>query len=75
MYNLLEYSFNYSYTGCLFFYFKDEVINFNADIADNSKSFSFKAKFLGNRAADGEKWNLETHDNRCVINDTLGIFS
>ena len=54
MYNLLEYSFNYSYTGCLFFYFKDEVINFNADIADNSKSFSFKAKFLGNRAADGE---------------------
>ena len=34
LYNLLEYSSNYSNTtGSLWFYSKDEVINFDADIA------------------------------------------
>ena len=53
----LQYSYT---TGSLFSYFKDEVINLNADIADgnNSKSFSFKAKLLGNRVADEESWIL-----------------
>ena len=56
MYNLTEYRLNYSETtGNLWFYSKDEATNFNADIAnnDNFKSFKYKAKLLGNTAADG----------------------
>ena len=43
MYNLLEYSSNYSYTtGSLWFYSEDEATNFNADIAENNVFKSFK---------------------------------
>ena len=48
MYNLIEYSSNYSgKTGSLWFYSKDETTNFNANIAntDNFKSFKYKAKY------------------------------
>ena len=50
MYNLIEYSSNYSETGSLWFYFKDEATNFNADIANDNKfkSFKYKATVLGN---------------------------
>ena len=51
MYNLIEYSSNYSETtGSLWFYSKDEPTNFSVDIAnnDNFKSFKYKAKVLGN---------------------------
>ena len=54
MYNLIEYSSNYSETtGSLWFYSKDEVTNFNADITNNNnfKSFEYKAKLLGNTVA------------------------
>ena len=54
MYNLIEYSSNYSETtGNLSFYSKDEATNFNADIAndDNFKSFKYKNKLLGNAFA------------------------
>ena len=54
MYNLIEYSSNYSEgTGSLWFYSKDEAINFNADISntDEFKVFKCKAKLLGNTAA------------------------
>ena len=47
MYNLIEYSSNYSETtGYLWFYSKDEGINFYADITntDEIKSFDYKAK-------------------------------
>ena len=38
MYNLIEYSSNYSETtGSLWFYFKDEAINFNANIANTDE--------------------------------------
>ena len=38
MYNLIEYSSNYSETtGNFWFYSKDEATNFNADIANNNK--------------------------------------
>ena len=37
MYNLLEYSSNYSdMTGSLWFSFKHEAIDFNADIGNNN---------------------------------------
>ena len=46
MYNLMEYSWNYSKTTrSLLFYSKDEGTNFNADIANikNFKPFMYKA--------------------------------
>ena len=55
MYNLIEYSPNYSETtGSLWFYSKEEATNFNVDIAsgENFKSFNDKAKLLENTAAD-----------------------
>ena len=54
MYNLKEYSSNHSETaGSLWFYSKGQAINFNADITntDNLKSFKYRAKLLGNIAA------------------------
>ena len=54
MYNLIEYSSNYSETkGSLWFYSKDEGTDFNADVANTNdfKSFKYKAKLLENTAA------------------------
>ena len=52
MYNLVEYSTNYSKTARrLWFYFKDKANNFDNDIG-NAVSFKFfkcKAKLLENR--------------------------
>ena len=56
MYNLIQYSSNYfEITGSLWFYYKNEATNFNADIANNNnfKLFEYKAKLLGNTEADG----------------------
>ena len=47
MYNLIEYSSNYSKTtGSSWFYSKDEAANFNADIGNdnNFKYFKYKTK-------------------------------
>ena len=55
MYNLLEYSSNYSETrGSLWFYSKDEATNFNNDIANTNsfKSFRYRADLLGNTEVD-----------------------
>ena len=54
MYNLIEYSSNYSdTTGSLWFYSNDEATNFNTDIGDNVafKSFVYKAKLAGETEA------------------------
>ena len=55
MYNLIEYSSNYSETtGSLWVYSKNEATDFNNNIADtdnNFKSFKHKAKLLGNTVA------------------------
>ena len=56
MYNLIEYSLNYSEaTRSLWFYCKDDTTNFNAYIANDNdfKSFMYKAELLGNTEADG----------------------
>ena len=50
MYNLIEYSWNYSVTTVsLWFYPKDEATNFNVNITDTDafKSFKYKAKLIG----------------------------
>ena len=57
MYNLTEYSSNYSgTTGSLLIYSKDEVTNFNANIAntDNLKSFEYKAILFRNIDAQND---------------------
>ena len=53
MYNLIEYSSNYSETTrSLWFYSKDETTIFNAGIVNgNFKSFKYKAKLCGNTVA------------------------
>ena len=50
MYNLIEYSSNYSETtGSLWFYSKNKTTNFDVDIANNKfKCFEYKTKLLGN---------------------------
>ena len=57
MYNLIEYSDNYSDTlGSLWQFKKDEIIN-NADVTDdnNAPSFKYKANLIGNTEANGAK--------------------
>ena len=61
MYNLLEYSSNCSdTTGSLWFYSKDEAVNFTANIVGNNnfQSFIYKTRFIGNTVADGANGNL-----------------
>ena len=51
MYNLIEYSSNYSEAiGRFWFHSKDEATNLNADVANNNnfQFFEYKAKLLGN---------------------------
>ena len=57
MYNLIEYSINYSSTsGSLWHFGRDEIIN-NADVTndDNASSFKHKASLIDNTEANGTK--------------------
>ena len=56
MYNLIEYSDNYSKTsGSLWQYCKDEP----SDNLPNSESFKFKVNITGNTPADGNTKDVE----------------
>ena len=57
MYNLIEYSDNYSDTsGSLWNFKRDEIIN-NADVTndDNAPSFKYKANLVGNTGSNGRR--------------------
>ena len=57
VYNLIEYSDNYSDTsGSLWQFKRDEIIN-NADVTNdnNAPSFKYKASIIGNTGNDGTK--------------------
>ena len=56
MYNLIEYSENYSDTsGSLWQFKRDEIVN-NADVSnDNTPSFKYKANLIGNTENNGTK--------------------
>ena len=56
MYNLIEYSENYSATsGSLWSFRRDDVVN-NADVTDdNALSFKYKANLIANTEADRTK--------------------
>ena len=72
MYNLIEYSLNYSETtGRLYFYSKDEVINFNFHFTnnDNFKPFEYNAKLLGNPVAQLNR----NHANAILKTATIGV--
>ena len=57
MYNIIEYSSNYSgTTGSLWFFSKDEATNFNVVVTNdnNFKSFKYKTRLLGNTAVQAD---------------------
>ena len=57
MYNLIEYSDNYSDTsGSLWSFKRDEIVD-NADVTndDNAPSFKYKANLIGNTENNGTK--------------------
>ena len=65
MYNLIEYSDNYSDTlGSLWQFKRDEIIN-NADVTNdnNASSFKYKTSIIGNTENNGKKWSK----NSCTI--------
>ena len=54
MYNLIEYSDNYSDTSGSLWQFKRDEIEGDVDLtADSSLSFKYKSSFIGNTDADG----------------------
>ena len=57
MYNLIEYSDNYSDTSGSSQSFKRDVIDNNAEVTnnDNAPSFKYKANLIGNTETDGAK--------------------
>ena len=66
-YNLAEYNSNYSETTeILWFYSKDEAINFKSD---NFKSFTYNAKLLGSTAAQP----LSNAANRLLKNGAIAV--
>ena len=72
MYNLIEYSSNYSETtGRLWFYSDDEAANFNNNIANINifKYFKYKAKLLGNKVTQP----APTDGNRILKNATIAV--
>ena len=74
MYNLIEYSSNYSKTtGSLWFYWKDEATDFINNIANtnDSKSFKYKATLLGNTEAHPNP----NYANEILKNTTIAVIS
>ena len=72
MYNLIECSSNYSETTeSLWFYSKDELTDFNNNIANTNdfKSFKYKAKSLGNTEAQPNP----NHTNGILKNATVAL--
>ena len=62
MYNLIEYSDNYSdSSGNIWSFKRDDVLN-NADVTndDNTPSFKYKANLIANTNADGTKKGVKT---------------
>ena len=69
MYNLIEYSDNYSDTsGSLWQFKRDEVPNNNADLtADNSQSLKDKAALVGKTAGTVNNANSFVKNTKIVV--------
>ena len=59
MYNLIEYSDNYSDTSGGLGQFKRDEIDSNANVTADNSSFKYKSNFLGNLAANGTVKNVK----------------
>ena len=61
MYNLIEYSDNYSDTSGSLWGFKREEIDNNANVTndDNAPSFKYKASIIGNTENNGTKYGVK----------------
>ena len=71
MYNLIEYSYNYSDTSGSLWQFKRDKVAANADLSiDNSKSFKYKAVLLGKttNAVDNTNSSVKKHKNKYLSN-------
>ena len=68
MYNLIEYSDNYSDTsGSLWNFKRDEIIG-NINITNNnSSSFKYESNLIGNTDADGANRKKRKYKNSCTI--------
>ena len=61
MYNLIEYSDNYSDTsGSLWQFKRDEIEGNNNLTVDNSSSFKYKSNFIGDTDEDGANRKKES---------------
>ena len=69
MYNLIEYSDNYSdSSGCLWQFKRDEVPNSNADVTtDTSQSFKYKAALIGKSANGVNNKNSSVKNAKIVV--------
>ena len=71
MYNLIEYSDNYSDTSGHLWQFKRDKVAANADLSiDNSKSFKYKAVLVGKttNAVDNTNSSVKKHKNKYLSN-------
>ena len=60
MYNLIEYTNNYSDTSGSLWKFRRDEIEGGVDLTvDNSSSFKYKSSFIGNTDADGRNRKTE----------------
>ena len=60
MYNLIEYSDNYSDTsGSLWQFKRDEIEGYNNLTVDNSSSFKYKLNIIGNLSQAGTRENVK----------------
>ena len=69
MYNLIEYSNNYSDTsGSLWQFKRDKVTDKSADLSiNNSQSFKYKAALLGKIANAANNTNSSAKDAKIVV--------
>ena len=79
MYNLLDYSKNYSkITGSLWNYYRDEpnnppLNNYNADPITNSESFKYKSSITGKTSDENQENNENTEHGNTRIKKNLKI--
>ena len=76
MYNLIDYSSNYSYIkSSLWFYSEDGATNFDANVENNGNFTSFKDKEHSSSACSkSSQWNSKKRNNRSDIKAFLVIF-
>ena len=69
MYNLIEYSDNYSDTSVNLLQFKRDEIDTNANVCNaNNSSFTYKSSLIGDVVPDGANGKKRKSKNNCAVN-------